>query len=382
MKIVRFHTFEELQPYCQAWDHLAASVPFRSWTWLSTWWKHYRDELDAWRASRELFVLAVFDGEALVGVAPWFIQSTAANGTRIRTLGSGEICSDYMTLLCRPGAEREVTEMIAEYLMDILSEACPEHCRWNQLELFGVDRNDYPTTMLSESLHRRHCTIHRRSRVNCWRIDLPTDWEQYLAGLSSNFRQEARRLDRRYFGAGKAVLRNIEKSSDLSPRLDMLVDLHQRRWRAHGEPGCYASPRFAGFIREISPLLFERGEMQVQWLEIDGRPVAAEYELLGGGVVYIYQTGIDPEAKAHQPGKLANLAGIRRAIDGGRVAYDFLRGDEAYKAHLRATPRPNMEIRIIPNCPVARLRHHLWLTGTRVKRWLNKGRTLAGTPIP
>jgi CelD/BcsL family acetyltransferase involved in cellulose biosynthesis len=379
MQIVRFNTLEELSPYAQAWDHLAAGVPFRSWTWLSTWWRHYGEDSNAMRPKCELFVLAVFDeGDMLVGLAPWFIQSTAAFGPVVRMLGTGEVCSDYLTLLSSRGMEEDVAELVAEYLTDSLPDSCADHRGWDQLELFGVDYDDRPTEYLAESLRRHACTIHRRSTINCWRIDLPTDWEEYLAGLSKKFRQEVRRLERKYFDSGKAVLRSVEKLGDLPQGLATLVDLHQRRRQSLGEPGCYASPRFANFIREVSPLMMQQGQMQLQLLEIGGRPAAVEYQLLGGGVVYAYQTGIEPAAAADQPGKLTNLAGIRRAIARGHRSYDFLRGDEPYKAHFRAAARPSMEIRIIPDRPAAHLRHTLWLTGSNVKRWLKNGLRTAG----
>jgi CelD/BcsL family acetyltransferase involved in cellulose biosynthesis len=371
MQLFRFNTLEELQPYAQAWDRLTANVPFRSWTWLSTWWRHYGDDLHVLRPRRELFVLAAFDdGDAMVGLAPWFIDSTTAFGSAVRMLGSGEVCSDYLALLANPGFEEDFAEIVADYLTESLRDAGADFRPWNRLELTGVDSEDRPTTYLAESLRRRACTIHRRSTVNCWRIDLPNEWADYIAGLSKKFRQEVRRIDRTYFDCGKAVLKSAEKLSDLSTSLDLLVELHQRRRHSLGEPGCYASETFAAFIREVSPLLMRQGQMQIHRLEIEGRTVAVEYQLLGGGVVYAYQTGIDPEAVEHQPGKMINLAGIRRAIEGGHFAYDFLRGDEPYKAHFRATARPCMEIRIIPDRPGPQLRHKLWLTGSNVKKWL------------
>jgi hypothetical protein len=62
----------------------------------------------------------------------------------------------------------------------------------------------------------------------------------------------------------------------------------------------------------------------------------------------------------------------------GYRGYDFLRGDEAYKAHFRATARPNMEIRVVPNRMTAQLRHRLWLTGSNVKRLFKTGLRTAG----
>jgi CelD/BcsL family acetyltransferase involved in cellulose biosynthesis len=377
MQIVRFNNLDELAPYADAWDHLSSSVPFSGWTWLSTWWRHYGAGEKS--TDRELCVLAVFDdGESLVGLAPWYIQSTTAFGSVVRMLGSGEVCSDYLTLLCRHDLEEDVAEIVAEYLTDTLPDHTSEHYRWDRLELFGVDCEDRPTDYLAESLRHRGCTIHRRSTVNCWRIDLPTDWETYLAGLSKKFRQEVRRLERKYFESGKAVLRTIDKLGDLPKGLELLVELHQRRWHSLGKPGCYASPNFTNFLCEVSPLLMQQGQMQIQWLEIDAQPAAVEYQLVGGGVVYDYQTGIEPDAVEHQPGKLTNMANIRRAIESGHRGYDFLRGDEPYKAHFRAKPRPNMEIRIVPARPAPLLRHKLWLTGSNVKRWWKNGLKPAG----
>jgi CelD/BcsL family acetyltransferase involved in cellulose biosynthesis len=372
MHIVRFNTLQELQPYSQGWDHLAACVPFRGWTWLSTWWRHYGEDTGGNR--RDLFVLAVFDeGDMLVGLAPWYLESSIAFGAVVKMLGSGQVCSDYLTLLAHRGMEEDVSELVAEYLTDALPELHGDVRPWDRLELTGVDFDDRPTEYLAESLRHRNCTIHRRSTVNCWRIDLPTRWEDYLASVSKKLRQEIRRMERRYFDAGRTEMRGIEKTTDLPGALDVLIDLHQRRWRSRGEPGCYASPQFTNFIREVSPLLMPLGQMQLQRLELDGRVVAAEYQLIGGGIVYAYQTAIEPEAIADQPGKLLNVASIRRSIEGGYRGYDFMRGDEPYKAHFRATARPSMEIRVVPDRAGPLIRHKLWLTGSRVKRWLKSG---------
>lgn len=90
-------------------------------------------------------------------------------------------------------------------------------------------------------------------------------------------------------------------------------------------------------------------------------------------MLYAYQAGVDPEAMKLQPGKLLNLGTIRRAIEQGYRAIDFLRGDEPYKAHLRAAPRPSLQLRIVPNRPAARLRNNLFLAGRQVKQWMKTG---------
>ena len=76
-------------------------------------------------------------------------------------------------------------------------------------------------------------------------------------------------------------------------------------------------------------------------------------------------------------GRLSHLATIRRAIERGDAAFDFLRGDEPYKAHLRAVPRGTFEARAIPARRAARLRQ-TGLGGRRERRGVAEVRVAIG----
>jgi CelD/BcsL family acetyltransferase involved in cellulose biosynthesis len=224
-----------------------------------------------------------------------------------------------------------------------------------------------------EHLAARDNLVHRRNTSSCWRVNLPADWETYLSMLSKSHRKQIRRLERNYFQTHRARLHTVETKQELSYGLQLLARLHQRRRESLGEPGCFASARFAAFHAETARRLLHAGNLRLVWLEVDARAVAAEYQVLGDGVVYAYQSGIEPEALVHEPGRLITLATLRLAIAEGRRAFDFLRGDESYKAHWRAYPRPTCEIRVVANTRGARLRHHVWLAGEGMKTWLRNG---------
>ena len=67
---------------------------------------------------RQLNVLAVYDivecetsgaegTRKLIGVAPWYLDFNPIKGNVLRWLGSGEVCTDHLSLICRPeDAER------------------------------------------------------------------------------------------------------------------------------------------------------------------------------------------------------------------------------------------------------------------------------------
>ncbi len=372
MRVQCFTNTDDLAPLAADWDQLAGAVPFRSWEWLSTWWSHYGDDHHRRAPVRYLFTLGVFDNtDRLVGIAPWYAERSRSRGRVLRFLGSGEVCSDYMSILCNPGAESRVVEELAQWLSERGSEYADDgYDRWDMIELTGVDAQDKIIERFSEELAARDNKVHSRPGQSCWRIALPTSWDEFLALLSKDHRKKVRRMWRTMVDTGRAVLHTVERKDDLQLAWEILVDLHQLRRLSLGDPGCFTSRQFADFHQEVAPKLLRNGQLLLHWIELDGRPVAAEYHLGAGGVVYAYQAGMEPEALHMSPGRLAHCLTLRRAIEQGYQTFDFLRGDEAYKAHWRAEPRGSLEIRIAPARTGAQLRFGLWLAGSNAKRRL------------
>ncbi len=374
MEVVRFLSLDQLARFRADWDHLAAGVPFRTWAWISTWWRHYGAG-DGRSSPKSLYVLGVLDrGDRLVGIAPWYLESSISKGRVLRFLGSGEICSEYLTVLAEPEREDDVAEAVAEWLTQAAlgQNARPGSTgrdRWDLLELIAVDAGDRTIARLAAELRARGNLVHQRPGPSCWRIDLPDTWNEYLDTLSRWHRRQLRTTERRLIATGRAVFHLVRRPADLSKGLEILSGLHQRRHRALGEPGCFASPRFTAFHREVVPLLLASGRLQLFWVELDGRPVVAEYFLLGDDTTYAYQTGVEPESLKMAPGRLGNMFGLRHAMATGRKGFDFLRGDEPYKAHWRARPQATVETRVAPDRVLARVRLGLWLTASRLKRW-------------
>jgi CelD/BcsL family acetyltransferase involved in cellulose biosynthesis len=372
MRIVCFTTLDDLLPYADDWDRLAAGVPFRTWPWLSLWWQHYGPVEDG-AAQSQLAVLCAFDdADTIAGIAPWYIEHSVLYGRVLRALGSGEVCSDYLSILCRPSMEEAVVEALAEYLMEQTRSDSADALSWDLLDLQGVDEGDCEMAGLATALAHAGCHVLHRSRWSCWRLTLPPSWEAYIAGLGSNYRRDLRRLERRYFDTNRIVLKTAECLDDLYTAMDLLLDLHQLRHKTKGEPGCFASRRFTSFYGDVAPELLRRGHLDFCWLELDGKPVAVEYQLAGNGILYAYQAGVDPGAMKHEPGKLIYLAILKRAIARGYRGFDFLRGDERYKARFGAVARPSVEFRAVPHRAAARARERLWLAGDHLKHWVKR----------
>jgi len=375
MQVVAFSDLEELAPYAPHWDRLAAGNPFRGWAWASTWWRYYGDRGNG---AGQLCVLGVRDERGRwVGLAPWYIEPSAIWGHVLKFLGSNEVCSEYLGLLAEAGEEEAVADAVADWLHAAREPAD----RWDMAELRSVDAEDVATRLLIKALCQRKLVVDCRPGPSCWRIDLPPTWHDYYSVLSSSRRKRIRQTENRLINSGRVRVHVVRAAADLALAQEVLIDLHQRRRRSLGEPGCFAAIRCQNFHREVMRKLLVRNRLLLYWLSIDERPVAAEYALLGAKVVYAYQGGIAPESLHLEPGHLSHLIGIRHAIDEGYRAFDFLRGDEPYKADWRASPRPTLEYRVAAPRLTGRARLALWRAGSRAKRRL-KALLRPGSDMP
>jgi CelD/BcsL family acetyltransferase involved in cellulose biosynthesis len=377
IRITCHHGFDDLLPHQARWNELARGVPFRRWEWLEPWWRHYGLEAGHPVASQQLCLLAGWDQEQLVAIAPWYLARTWADGRVIRSLGADEVCSDYISILCQTGHEDAVGAALAAWLTERAQDDRTEHFGWDLIELESVMAGDRGTGRMLDHLTEMGNGVYPRAGLSCWRLDLPPRWDDLVGRLSKSHRKQVRRAARKLAG-DKAVLRCATTVEELEQGFQILVDLHQRRWQSRGEGGCFARPRFLAFHREASARLFASGCVELTWVELDGRPLVAEYNLVGSDVLYAYQSGIDPDRLEHDPGRLGIAAMLQWAIGRGLRSYDFLRGDEPYKAHWRAQPRPAWEIRVVPPRARARLRQGVLAATDSLKTWIKSGLELAG----
>ncbi len=364
MEVIRFSNLDELKVHADIWDRLAAGIPFRSWVWLETWWRHYC-------AIGELYVLGAFECGRLVGIAPWYRTSTPLHGETLRLLGDAEVCSEYGTILREPGREHAVASAFAGWLMQAEADDC-----WDVIELAATDLEDPMPSMLAQQMEPSGCSLHARPGRGCWRASFPPTWEDYLQSLSKERRKKIRRMQRRYVDSGEAILHTVRDPEQLAVAQKILVDLHQRRRQALGEVGCFASPRYRDFQEHVLPRLLAESRLGLHWVEFEGRPIAAEYHLLGNNIVYCYQGGIAPENASVSPGQLATLLTFKQAIESGYEGFDLLRGNEPYKKQWRARFHPTAELRIVAGRTLTRLRHGVWAAGLDVKEWV-KGAMVA-----
>ncbi len=343
-----------LQP---EWDALAGDIPFRTFAWLTTWWRHYR------RRGDRLFVLCVRTARGqLVGLAPLYRTSSIVRGALLRFLGSGRVASDHLTFLAHGGQQSAVATALAQWLLGAGAR------QWSRMELVGVDPSDITIQSFCQHLAASRVIRHRGCCVSSWNMPLGNNWDAFLKQLSKPRRNRVRRLFRDVVASGRGVIHRVENQSQLARGFEILVELHERRRRSLGDAGCFADVRFGHFQYEVMAEMLRQNRLRLIWLEIEGQPAAVAYLLVGNRTAYMYQSGLNPDLDAHRPGWLLTGVAIQDALEAGLQSFDFLRGDEPYKASWSAQPQAVLGYRLVRRQPLAMLRHLAWRCGDRLKR--------------
>jgi CelD/BcsL family acetyltransferase involved in cellulose biosynthesis len=89
----------------------------------------------------------------------------------------------------------------------------------------------------------------------------------------------------------------------------------------------------------MTAVMANAGMLRLYSLTFDGEHVAMVLNFDIGGRLYMYNSGYDPAYSHYAVGLMSKALLLRDAIENGRAAVDFMRGDESYKYDLGGKDR-------------------------------------------
>ncbi len=157
----------------------------------------------------------------------------------------------------------------------------------------------------------------------------------YLAGLSSNARQQIRRSQRLYEARGPVRLEAASSLDEAQSYFGAMQALHQATWQARGLPGAFAAPFLEAFQRRVIDQAFASGRVELLRLAAGEETLGYFYNFLRDGWVGAYMSGIAYEADNKlKPGLAGYALMVERHLALGHRVVDFLAGEDAYKTRL------------------------------------------------
>lgn len=287
-----------------------------SWTWTSTWLRHFADTV------RSSFAIVERRGTpiaaALVVVSLHGPRVSPVRRLHLGTAGEPAehtVFVEYNDLLCA-SADRGT---VAASLLEAIREAGG----WDEFRVDGF-RSDTADAM--------RAVVPFAARVEeSWTIRLRAECS-VLDGLKGPTRRLVRQARESLQPAEPEVADSIDAAADL---LAELAELHQRRWNSVGEPGAFASPRRAGFLSDIVQAWLPEGRARLFRLRGPDGTLGCVLGFVEDGRLLYYQGGFRQFADNHKrTGLLSHVVFAEDCRRRGLQEYELLVGDAQYKRQL------------------------------------------------
>lgn len=309
--------------------HTPANTIFVTPWWQRLWWERYgsRGNGDNGNGGGELQIIAVRRGGGnsgggedgngeLLGIAPLM-----TDGGDLSFLGDTDLF-DYHDFLVRDGCETEFYgAMWASALrMD-----------WDTMRLKSLRESSAALRLLPElAAEQGYKTEISEEDVSPFKTLQPS-WDEYLSSLRKKDRHELRRKLRRLENSAAV---NQYAYADADEIAAAMPDFFRLMRASSPDKDGFLTPEREAFFHALAQELAPRGQFKLFFMEIDGERAAACICFDYGGDFLLYNSGYDPEYSALSVGLLNKALCIRDAIENGRRAFDFLRGNERYKYNL------------------------------------------------
>lgn len=338
-----------------SWDALASESeqPYCSPAWMLAWWRHLRPR-DA-----ELRVVAVEDGDRLVGVLPMFDR-----GGRSRLLGDAVGTAEP---LAAPGRAEEVAGALgaqlgtlAPRLRSLRVEYCADGPRWP--ELLQAEAPQGPALLLGQ-------------RTALPRVDLGAEgFDGWLASRERRFRQEVRRRSRRLEEHGARFRLADEDSVDRD--VEDLIRLHELRF---GEGRSrLTDPRMIPCLCEVAAELLPAGRFRLVVLEHEGTAIAAQLMIVAGGKLTGLVGGFDAAYAKFQPAVACIVHALEDMAGRGEHTLVLGPGEQPYKRALATDLGCLESATLLAPGLAGRVERARIATSERLAAWLIAGRSQLG----
>lgn len=299
---------------------------FLTHQWVSTWWKYFGNGC-------KLKIILVEENNKLIGIAPLMLKKFYFLNL-LKFIGGPH--SDYHDFILLSGEERRTLEAILKY-----SYSCLD---WDVMTLKEIPQDSLTLKVLDEiSLYRMQKII----GSICPILKLPENWNDLLNMLSPKMRHNLKyyrnRLEKEY----RVHCEDIENRDLLEKNMNILFELHQKKWTDEGARGAFDDSCAKDFYRDITQQFYDQDWLQLLVLKINEHPVSICYNFKYNNKFYYYQSGRDPDWYKYSTGDILLADTIRYAIQKGFTEFDFLRGNENYKKHWKAKDNYNFRLEFV-----------------------------------
>jgi CelD/BcsL family acetyltransferase involved in cellulose biosynthesis len=331
--VERIESEEALAALEPEWTALERSsgntLPFRTFTWVTCWWKHMHEDRFALKDSLAIRAVRTAEGR-LVAVAPL---------TLTQRPGVGPIRARYLHFM---GADPNMTEIRGALCEPALESACYAALHqaltrssrdFDWIQWSGVEERDGAPPA------PRDPALRWSNGVVCSIVSLPSTWEELRSSEPRNLKESLRKcynsLRRDGLDFALEVIRTLP---DVEPALEDFFRLHAARAGLAGtvhHRDVFSQPRCRAFLVDACKRFAARDELRIFRLHVGGALVATRIGFVLGGCAYLYYSGFDPAYAKYSVMTTTLAEAIRHSIAEHLRSVNLSTGKDSSKSRWR-----------------------------------------------
>ena len=297
------------------WDNLSSQgmtdTPFQTLAYQQAWWQHLQPPEATLHA-----ITARHEDGRLAAIGCFYLHNNSLhfNGCVEET--------DYLDLIARPEDAESAWTAVLQHLLQ------PDFPDWHTAEFCNIPAASATRPALISLASRLNLAANEELYEVCPIITLPKTFDAYLETLDSKQRREVQRKLRRASGADARLI-VVGAEDHLAAEVDEFLSLLQR---STFEKRDWLNDGRRAIFHDIAQSALASGTLQLMFMEVDGQKAAALFNFDYKNRIWVYNSGLDPEAFGGLSlGVVLTAQAIEFAIAHGRTEFDFLRGNETYK---------------------------------------------------
>ena len=108
--------------------------------------------------------------------------------------------------------------------------------------------------------------------------------------ISPKHRKDVARQGRRLAALGRLTYRSASAREDVKAATEQFLALEQQGWKGTRATALLSDIGLATFSRTMTRMMSGEAKCRIDWLELDGKPIAMAIILFSGGRAYFWKT--------------------------------------------------------------------------------------------
>jgi CelD/BcsL family acetyltransferase involved in cellulose biosynthesis len=177
-------------------------------------------------------------------------------------------------------------------------------------------------------------------------VSLDQDWQEYLAEKSPRFRKTLRNVGNRIAKCGRVRVRTYEGKRAAEEAIEKLFAVSDASWKVADGIAITSSTQRMRFFKELMDGAATAERVRIVLLEVDGKPIASETQIIDGGVVYALRSDYDDRYADSSPGSFLQIEILKELFASPYREYNFGVGLNPYKSRWTEQRRQLLRFRI------------------------------------